>query len=116
MKRPRERGAEMQDEIVGFVLRDPLGRQPDQPITESLSLRAKLSGGAIFDLALARDGTALMIRMLPGSGQSLGYADLGIFPQVSKREGAHAPLGACVNCPVPRAESARIFAGYGGKL
>ena len=73
----------MQDERVGFVLRDPLGRQPDQPIPESLGLRLKLSDGAIFDLGIKKDGTALMIRMVPGSKQAIGYADMGIFPQVS---------------------------------
>lgn len=69
--------------VVGFVLRDPLGRQPEQPVPESLSLRARLADGTIIDMGMVRDGTAIEVRLLPGSGQYIGFVDLAIFPQVS---------------------------------
>ena len=68
---------------AGFVLRDPLGKMPDQPVPESLSLRARLSDGTVLDLVLHRDGQALEIRMVPGSTQIIGYSDLAVLPIVS---------------------------------
>ena len=67
----------------GFVLRDILGKIPDQPVPESLGIRARLSNGAILDISLAKGGQVLKVSHLPGSGQAIGYQDLVVQPQVS---------------------------------